>query len=306
MRKIFFIFGVSAVRGRRVSSQYDSAMLTASDGAYGDYFSSAIHAVASTENLIVGGANGDDDYGSAYIFQRLGNWTEMQKLTASDAGYGANFGCSVAIEGNVIVVGAPGDDNAGGYPSASAYVFQSLDDGTTWTEEQKLMASDAASYDEFGFCVAVAGNLIVVGSFYDDEFGLSSGSAYVFRRFDDGWAQVQKLTASDAEYSDEFGYSVAVAGNIIVVGARREDGAFVSAGAAYVFQSLDDDGNFTEVQKLTASDAASLDYFGSSVDIDGNLIVVGADENDDAGSNSGSAYVFRGLDDGTTWNQRED
>ena len=225
--------------------------LRASDGAAGDTFGGS---VAIAGNVIVVGADGDNDAGSdsgsVYVFQSLDDgttWSEVQKLTASDAAEGDNFGDSVAVDGKLIVVGAW---------SESVYVFQSLDDGN-WTEMQKLTASDAAAGAQFGVSVSISGSNVVVGALAPD---VSSGSAYVFHSLDNGasWTEIQKLVASDGELGDRFGVSIGIDGNLIVVGAYldSDDGFF--SGSAYVFQSLDD-GNWTEVEKLTASDAAAED-----------------------------------------------
>ena len=119
------------------------------------------------------------------------------------------------------------------------------------------------------------------------------------RRLNDQYAQIAKLTASDAAASDNFGYSVAVDGDTVVIGATGAG----TGGAVYVRRTSDGGATYVEVAKLTASDAASGDRFGVSVAIDGDTIVVGANSDDDAGSSSGSAYVFRTTDGGTTYGQ---
>ena len=124
-----------------------------------------------------------------------------------------------------------------------------------WAElPPKLGASDGAAYDYFGSSVAVSGAVAVVGAYYDDSY---SGSAYVFEQQDDGsWLEAQKLVASDAAAWDQFGWSVAVSGNVAVVGASTDDDAGDSSGSAYVFERQGD-GNWLEVEKLVASDAAA-------------------------------------------------
>ena len=130
--------------------------------------------------------------------RRLSSQFQTAKLTASDGAAEGEFGFSVAIDGNLIVVGSKRDDHAGEH-SGSAHVFQ--DDGTTWTFMQKLTASDAAEGDEFGINVAIDGKLIVVGAWHDDHAGFVSGAAYVFRSSNGGttWTEMQKLTAREAE-----------------------------------------------------------------------------------------------------------
>ncbi len=220
------------------------------------------------------------------------------KLTASDAAAGDSFGGEVAISGNTAVVGASNDNTPAGNDAGSAYVF--VRSNGVWSEQAKLTASDAVAYDRFGNSVAISGDTIVVGAFFDDtSAGQDKGSAYVFVRSNGVWSEQAKLTASDAEIEDDvppgpigadlFGASVAISGNTIVVGAFLDNTtAGWEAGSAYVF--VRSNGVWSEQAKLTASDAAALDVFGVSVAISGDTAVVGA-----TGSGFqtiGSAYVF--------------
>ena len=141
------------------------------------------------------------------------------------------FGRSVAIAGDTIVVGAYEDDTDNGTDSGSAYVFTRT--GTTWTQQAKLTASDGAAYDQFGWSVAMAGDTIIVGSRYDDDNGTDSGSAYAFTRTGVIWTEQAKLTAGDGAESDAFGWSVAVAGDTIVVGGNLSGPR--NSGSAHVF-----------------------------------------------------------------------
>jgi len=267
------------------------AELTASDAAADDYFGLSVS--VSGDTVVVGAAYDDDggsESGSAYVFVRSGGtWTQQAKLTASDAAAGDYFGYSVSVSGDTIVVGAFMDD-AGGNQSGSAYVF--IRSGGTWSQQAKLTASDGAAYDHFGRSVSVSSDTVVVGAAYDDDGGSSSGSAYVFIRSGGTWTQQAKLTASDAAAGDDFGYSVSVSGDTIVVGAFMDDDGGSGSGSAYVF--VPSGGTWTKQAKLTASDAAAGDLFGRSVSVSGDTVVVGAYGDDDGGSYSGSAYVFHG------------
>ena len=172
----------------------------------------------------------------------------------------------------------------------------------TWSEQQKLTASDAAPNDDFGTSVALSGDTAVVGAPFDDDAGSASGSAYVFVRSGTRWSQQQKLTASDAAPNDDFGLAVAVSGDTAVVGAIGDDDAGRVSGAAYVF--VRSGTRWSQQQKLTASDAASNDLFGISVAVSGDTAVVGARGDDDAGGvNSGAAYVF--VRSGTRWSEQQ-
>ncbi len=159
----------------------------------------------------------------------------------------------------------------------------------------KVTASDAASGDQFGVSVAIDGDTAVVGT-YGGE------AAYVLRTTDGGatYDEVAKLTASDGAYGDNFGVSVAIDGDTVVVGAEQTYSE--GPGAAYVYRTTDGWSTHTEI-KLTASDGASEDLFGHSVAIDGETVLVGAYEADPVPRDSGSAYVFRTSDGGTTYPQ---
>ena len=277
--------------------QVELAKLLASDTAAGDTFGVSVAidgdtAVIGASNFVNGGS------GSAYVFTRSGTtWIEQAKLTASDAAAGDNFGLGVAIDGDTAVIGARYDDD-GGSDSGSAYVFTRS--GTTWSQQAKLTASDAAAFDLFGSSVGIDGDTAVIGAWNDDDVASDSGSAYVFTRSGTTWSQQAKLTASDAAAGDLFGVSVAIDGDTAVIGAYRDDDAGSSSGSAYVFTRSGT--TWSQQVKLTASDAASSDFFGWSVGIDGDTAVIGARRNDDAGSDSGSAYVFtRSV---TTWSEQ--
>jgi len=276
----------------------EDAKLTASDGAAGDFFG---FSVSMSGDKAVVGAQGDDDAGpdsgSAYVFEKDGGtWTQTAKLTASDDEAGDSFGVSVSISGDKAVVGAAFDDDAGP-DSGSAYVFEK--DGGTWTQTAKLTASDDEAGDSFGVSVSMSGDTAVVGALLDDDSGADSGSAYVFEKDGGTWTQTAKLTASDGAAGDFFGFSVSMSGDTAVVGALLDDDSGADSGSAYVFEK--DGGTWTQTAKLTASDDAARDSFGDSVSISGDKAVVGARGDDDAGPDSGSAYVFE--KDGGTWTQ---
>ncbi|CAL6361960.1 unnamed protein product [Bathycoccus prasinos] len=162
----------------------------------------------------------------------------------------------------------------------------------------KLTAKDGSVYDNFGYSVAISDGTIVVGAIWDDDKGSSSGSAYVFEKSDSSdatsWTQVKKLTADDGAASDGFGVSVAISDGTIVVGAYFDDDKGSNSGSAYVFEMSDssDATSWTQAAKLTADDGAYYDVFGRTVAISDGTIVVGAYDDDDKGSSSGSAYVF--------------
>ena len=231
------------------------------------------------------------------------NACELQKLVASDGESSEHFGLSVAMDGDIAVIGAPWDDDA--CPeiptcySGSAYVFRF--DGSTWVEEQKLLPKDGAYNDWFGFSTGISGDTIIVGMFFDDDNGSSSGSAYIFRYNGSVWVQTQKLLPSDGAQNDMFGRSVAIDGDRAVIGASHEINSDESPGYAYVFRF--DGSSWIEEQKLASTDGAVGDFFGMSVSISGDAVLIGAERDDDLGFNSGSAYVFRFDPDTSQWVQ---
>ncbi len=175
--------------------------------------------------------------------------------------------------------------------------------GAVWSEQQKLEASDASADDFFGDSVAISGETVVVGAHGDDgAAGFDQGSAYVFVRSGGVWSEQQKLEASDAAALDSFGWSVAISGETIVVGAPFDDGAAgENQGSAYVF--VRSGGVWSEQQKLEASDAAYFNIFGTSVAISGETVVVGAVESGSQGTFQGSAYVFVRTDG--VWSEQQ-
>jgi len=265
--------------------------LTASDAAANDQFGWSVS--VSGDTVVIGALGEDsagDASGSAYVYVRTaGGWIQQQKLTASDAAANDRFGRSVAIDGNTIVIGASG---AGG-GSGAAYVF--VRSGAVWAQQQKLTASDAASSGEFGWSVAISDDTAVVGN------AASEGAAYVFVRSGGVWSQQQKLVGSDTASGDEFGTSVAVSGDTALVGAGFDDDAGNASGSAYVFVRVG--GVWSQQQKLTASDAATLGLFGVSVALSSDTAVIGAVGDDTGGSVSGAAYIF--TRSGSVWSQQQ-
>ena len=265
------------------------AKLLASDGEAGDHFGQSVS--LSGGNALIGAYYDDDkgvDSGSAYVFTRYGTtWTQEAKLLASDGAAGDTFGNRVSIAGNTAIIGAPMDDD-NGENSGSVYVFTYT--GSTWTQQQKILATDGAPGDLFGFSVSIDGNTALIGAFYNDNNGVNSGSAYVFTRIGTSWVQQQKLIASDGKASDNFGYSVSLAGDTALIGAHGVDDNGHDSGSAYVFTRTGT--TWTQEAKLLASDGAAEDWFGVDVSLSGHTALIGAPLDDDNGYNSGSAYVF--------------
>lgn len=279
------------------------AKLTATDAAAEDEFGRSV--ALSGDRALIGAPShdaGSSNTGAAYVFDRQsdGTWSQVAKLTTTDAASGDFFGFSVALTGNRALVSAFRDDD-GATDAGSAYVFDRQSDGT-WSQVAKLTADDAAAQDRFGQSVALTGYHALVSAFRNDEGGINAGAAYVFERRSDGWSQVAKLTAADAAARDFFGVSVALAGTRALVGSYLDDyGSGTNTGSAYVFERQAG-GTWSQVAKLTAADAATGDQFGQSVALSGDRILVSASDDDDGGSDAGSAYVFERQSDGT-WSQ---
>ena len=223
---------------------------------------------------------------------------EINELIASDGAAEDYFGWGVAISGDTAVIGAPGVDDGSKINAGFAYVYEKDLISGLFVQVARLAASDRQYADSSGRSVAISGDTILIGVAADDNGTIyNTGSVYVFEKPASGWediTEIAKLTASDAEENDSLGSgSIAISGDMVVVGVSTDDDAGDASGSVYVFEKLASGwADSTEIAKLTASDAAAGDYFGCSVDISGDTIVVGARRDDDAGDNSGSAYLF--------------
>lgn len=269
----------------------EEAKAIASDGTAGDYFGGS---AAISGNTAIIGADYDDvtfpDQGSAYVFVRKGHaWIQQAQLTASDATANDHFGGVVAIDGDTAVISG----------RTSVYVF--VRSGSVWIEQAKLTASDGQPDDQFGSGIGIYGDTVVVGSFWDDiGSNGDQGSAYIFTRTGTTWTQTQKLIASDGAAGDALGFSVGIYKDTVVAGASGDDITFSAQGSAYIF--VRNGPTWTQEAKLVASDAATLDFFGVRVGISGDTIVVGANHDDVAFTDQGSAYVF--VRNGSSWTEQ--
>ena len=267
--------------------------LTGRDTASYDNFG---YSMAKDGSTVVVGVPKDSDGGTSsgavYVFRTTDggdSYSQVVKLVASDASAYDNFGHSVAISGGTIVAGAIGDDD-GGSNSGAAYIFRTSDGGITYTEINKLTASDAASGGSFGYAVAIDGSVVTIGTL--------SKAVHVFR-LDDGGATHVELDKLTGGYS--FGRSVAVDGATVVVGDSDEDGT-AGSGAVYIFRPSVGDA-YIEVARLTADDAAGMhrNYFGISVAASGNVVVVGASYALSHMGHTGAVYVFRAVNGDATY-----
>ncbi len=278
-----------------VLAHFEKAKFFPSDANTDDNF--GISVAIDSNTAVVGAYQNDSngsDCGAAYVYELSGlQWIQKQKLVPSDGSAGDNFGRSVAIEGNTIVIGSYYDDKKG-----SAYVFTRS--GAVWTQQQKLIAPDAALNDRFGCSVAIDNNTIVIGAYRRNSY---TGAAYVFVCTGSIWSFQQKLTASDAQSVDYFGYSVAIDNNTIIIGAPNDDYSSVGdIGSAYLYQRQG--ATWLEQNILRASDGGPSYHFGFSVALDGNWAVIGAYEgNSDVVEGAGAAYVFAKIS--TDWVEQQ-
>ncbi|KKK53367.1 hypothetical protein LCGC14_3095500, partial [marine sediment metagenome] len=261
--------------------------LLASDGQTHDYFGSSVSIDGDTMAIGAYGVGGNaQNTGAVYVFTFINDrWVEQAKLTVSDPYYFENFGSSVSMDGDSLIVGANGNDENGSY-SGAAYVF--VRENNSWTERAKLMASDGAPGDYFGISVSIDGDTAVIGAYGDEDGGSDSGAAYVFFRDGSGWIEQAKLIShGQLREGDKFGEHVSIDGDTIVVGAP---GDVIDYGAAYVFTR--NNGLWSEQGYLRGSDPYNIKHFGQSVAIDGDTIAVGASDNDNYSGTTGFVYVF--------------
>ena len=267
------------------------AILVPHDADAGDEFGWS----ADTDGVrIISGAPLHDDQGAesgvAYIFVRdaAGAWVQEAELRADDGESGVWFGRWAAIDGDVAVVGAPLADVFGrDDDSGAAYIFQRRDGA--WRQTQRLVADIPVGGEQFGWNVAIDGDVIVVSASNETDGG--GQGVYVFRRAGDEWALEAKLAPSEDGDDYFFGQDIDISGDTIVVGAKGR-AAFVGTNAGVVFVFQRRGSGWAESAILEASDAFVQDHFGRAVAIAGDTIVVGAYLEDSAGADGGSVYVF--------------
>ena len=279
------------------------ARLVGDDIGIFDRFGSA---VAVHENTAIVGAHGKDevgvDTGAAYVFVRNGaSWTQQAKLTHRGAVPGDLFGFAVSVYGDNAIIGAHQSD-AAGPDSGAVYLFTRS--GGTWTQDLLLMPNDIGIGDEFGYAVNLTKGIAIIGAPKEDRRLADLGAAYVFVETQETWVQQAKLTASDAETGDEFGSAVAIHEDTAIVGAWKDNHPLpdpdgdpsvqIDRGSAYSF--LRDGLSWVEKRRIEAAGTNRSDLFGASVGIRGAFAIVGAAGSDNAGDNSGSAFIYNPID----------
>lgn len=263
------------------------------------------YAIAGAPNKKAGA---NVNQGQAFIYTRAGNgWTLQATLTDPAGAPEDNFGSSVSMSGDYVIVGAPNKDVAAKTNQGAALIFYR--NGSEWTYQATIVAGDGATGDGFGNSVSISGSYAVIGArFKDAEGSINKGQAYIFNRTGTAWSEQAVLTASDGAANDNFGQVVSISGNYALAGAPRKtvDGK-TWAGQVYVFYrmpGLPAQPVFWMLQAiLAAEDAGSGDYFGYQAAISGNYLIVGALNKDVADmGNAGQAYIFGRT--GLQWQQQ--
>jgi hypothetical protein len=286
--------------------------IVASDRFFNDSFGFSVG--ISNDYAIVGATN-NNALGAAYMFERdnQGNWNEVQKITG-DIIYAGEFGYSVSIHENHVIIGAPyerEEDDQGmliNWSVGASYIFERNGSGV-WNRADKLVAPNREADDHFGNAVSISGDYVIIGSHWEDEDASESdslfraGAAYMYERDDsNNWNLAKKIISTDRAEYDEFGFSVSISGDMAAISApfkNFDDGGSThfTAGSIYMYKR-NDSGNWEEIAKLTASDRNDTDHFGIAVSISGNYVIAGAyyESEDASGENtliqSGSAYIF--------------
>ncbi|MCB9844832.1 MAG: hypothetical protein H6811_02435 [Phycisphaeraceae bacterium] len=236
----------------------------------------------------VGATNIDDDNntGAVHLFVRENDepWMYYKTLEVDPGG---DLGCSVHLNGDLLIVGACSDDEVAG-DAGAAYIFQRDAGGAdNWGQVAKLTAPDGASGDNFGWAVAISGVRAYVGADMDADFGTASGAVYVYEFFDPSWDYLAKMTAPDASFFGSFGFSLGVTDDMLAVGARYAGGSL--AGKVYLY-SLP---TLSIVKQIDSpAQTGDLGEFGHSAAIDGSVLAVGAYVQDGIFNDEGVAYIF--------------
>ncbi|NDJ51735.1 MAG: hypothetical protein GYB68_01470 [Chloroflexi bacterium] len=267
------------------------------DGRFG-------YALALDGDHLVVGVRYDNEAGeragAIYAFNyQGGTWVGPNKIVPSQLGANDRFGVTVAVDGDVLVIGSPGDDDAG-EDAGAAYVFSHAG-GNNWTLSDILLNPDPGGPaqgdefpDRFGVKVAIKGDLLAVAAADDNENGIDAGAVYTYTGSPGAWSGPTKLLPDEVEAGDEFGGTLALSSDgFLVVGALGDDDRGADSGAVYLYQYVN--GEWRSPQKLVPTDLQNGDQFSVGVSVDAGRLAVGSRSDDDAGLNAGSAYVFASI-----------
>ena len=274
--------------------------LYANDPVSQDKFGYSAAISSNGIHLLIGAANGTNSgirTGKVYYFKKInGNWVQIAKFTPSEAALSDNFGISVSLNavGDYALIGAYNRSEGGVNNRGVVYIYTRVND--TWTQQNKILASDAAFQDYFGCAVSLnsTATVALISAYSDDDNGLTNtGSVYYYTRSGTVWTQQQKFYAGDPKANACFGESIAMNkdGTLAYI-SSRDTVKGTGAGAVYIFRRSGD--VWTQQQKLTPDYIKEADYFGSSVamNADGTYVAIGAGDDDEAGDNFGGVYVY--------------
>lgn len=262
------------------------------DGVSGDRFGDAVSLDGDT--LVVGAPERDELGGAAgavYVYRFDGTlWNQENKILPLTLEVADRFGFAVAVNGDLAMIGAIGDDD-GGVNAGAVYVYERLT--PTWFQIDKLIPADVVSEDRFGSAVDFDNGAAMIGSPSDDDFIFNSGAAYAFTEVAGVWTEEAKIYPSDIAISDLFGFAIAVGGNYAVVSSPLDDDNGTSSGGAYIFERIG--GAWVEIDKVIAPDGEDMDNFGQGVDVGGGIVAVGAWQHTTTVDAAGSLYLFRAV-----------
>ncbi|MCW8802924.1 MAG: T9SS type A sorting domain-containing protein, partial [Ignavibacteriaceae bacterium] len=281
--------GAAYIFQNQSGSWIQKQKLLASDGNVNHRFGAFVSIYGDYTVIGAPGSDGNEsESGAAYIFKKDGeNWVENKKIIAFEGHQNDAFGV-VTINGNHIAVGAP-NHAFGGYPrSGAVYMFELIAD--EWQPREMLSHDAALEGDKFGWSVSIDNDLMIVGAFAENSGQVESGAAYIYEKNGDFWDEVKKLSPSNPQEYLSFGRSVSIFDTYAVVGASGDWINGLGSGSAYVYQERNND--WFRQNKIVPQDGQANDFFGSSVHIYNDIVLIGASGDDDNGDLSGSAYTF--------------
>jgi hypothetical protein len=228
--------------------------------------------------------------------KRVGTITQEDKLIQDDvfgvAEVNSNFGWSLSIESNTMLIGAPNI-----FEHGITYIYES--DGIEWIEKQIISPINGGDEDRFGESVLLHGEYAFIGARNTADKGYRSGAVYVYKKTGNQWVLDTKLLASDGEAYDYFGGAISVYGDTLMIGAYGDDDIATDSGAVYIFENVN--GEWLQSNKITASDGEDTDYFGAKILINGNKLLVSSVLDDDNGIDSGTVYFFEKDSNTNSW-----
>jgi len=266
-----------------------------SDGIEEQFFGYSIH---SQGDWLISGAHHDSDFGAssgaAYMINKSNQntWSIVQKLTPDDLSEADEFGKTVDIYNDYAVCCAYLDDDKG-VNSGAVYIYKL--DGEIWKKLVKLYASDAKEYSQFGLSLDLFEDQLIVGAPYKSDKALEGGSAYIYEKIDNKWVETKIIEPTDIEDNDNFGITVRITGNFAFISSINDDDKGTNSGSVYIYKK--EIGTWEFFQKISAPDGFDYDGFGIALECNDSLLIVGSYFDDDKGTNSGSAYIYKNKDD---------